>query len=161
MASTMSSQQAYNKMKIELDQSKRRLKHETLSKFLNDQSELYFFIKDCQDRIKHSGFRITDRLEPCVEILNLHERGKKEELELYLKRCQEIHNKEIDVFDRDNYAVIGKKLVLMLPVVENKRLQITIACFNTMCINKERFLNVILSQNMIANDFDESGASTA
>ena len=55
----------------------------------------------------------------------------------------------------------GKKLVLMLPVVENKRLQITIACFNTMCINKERFLNVILSQNMIANDFDESGASTA
>jgi|688.fasta_scaffold1059779_1 hypothetical protein len=151
-----------NKIKIELDQPKKRLKHETLSKFLNDQSELYFFVKDCQERIKHSGFRLTDRLEPCVEILNLHERGKKEELELYLKRCQEIHGKEIDVFDRANYAVVGKKLVLLLPVVENKRLQVTIASFNTMCINKDRFLNLIINQNYnYGNDYDESFSSQA
>jgi len=151
-----------NKIKIELDQPKKRLKHETLSKFLNDQSELYFFVKDCQERIKHSGFRLMDRLEPCVEILNLHERGKKEELDLYLKRCQEIHGKEIDVFDRANYAVVGKKLVLLLPVVENKRLQVTIACFNTMCINKDRFLNLIINQNYnYGNDYDESFSSQA
>ena len=148
-------------MKIELDSHKKRLPHETLSKFLNQDSELYFFIKDSQEKIKQSGFRITDRLEPCVEILNVNEKGKQEELELYLKRCQEIHGKEIDVFDHANYAVISKKLVLLLPVIENKRLQITIACFNTMCINKNRFLNVILNQDMITNDYDESFSSQA
>ena len=72
-----------NRMKIELDSPKRRLKHETMSKFLKEQSDLYFFIKDCQDRIKHSGFRIIDKLEPCVEILNLHERGKADEMWMY------------------------------------------------------------------------------
>ena len=124
-----------NRMKIELDSPKRRLKHETMSKFLKEQSDLYFFIKDCQDRIKHSGFRIIDKLEPCAEILNLHERGKADEMTLYLKRCEEINNKEIDVFDRANYAVVGNKLVLLLSVIENKRLQITVATFNTRCIN--------------------------
>jgi hypothetical protein len=150
-----------NRMKIELDTPKRRLIHETLSKFLKQESDLYFFIKDCQDRIKYSGFRLTDRLEPCVEMLNLHERGKPDELSLYLKRCEEINNKEIDVFDRSNYTVIGNKLVLLLPVVENKRLQITIATFTTRCINKDRFLNYILDQDFnYGGDFDQSGAST-
>jgi hypothetical protein len=148
--------------KIEFDQPKRRLPHETRSKFLLPSSELYFFIKDCQDRIKYKGWRITDRLEPCIEILAVNETAKKNELDVYLRRVAQLESTSICVNDRSKWVVANKRLYYVIGEVEKKVMQIQVAAFQTALINKERFLNIIFDENFnYGGDWDDSGAATA
>lgn len=148
--------------KIEFDQPKRRLPHETRSKFLLASTELYFFVKDCQHRIKYCGWRITDKLEPCVEILSVGETAKKNELDVYLRRVAQLEGQTLNVNDRSKWIVANKRLYLVIGEVEKKIMQIQVAAFQTALINKERFLNIIFDDNFnYGGDWDDSGSSTA
>ena len=53
-----------------LIEPKKKLQGETKSKFLDPNSELYYHIYDCQQRLKHAGIRFESRLEPHVELIS-------------------------------------------------------------------------------------------
>ena len=157
----MSSEKTNENYEVLFDTPKKRLPFETRSKFLRSDSDLYFFVKDCQDRIKYSGWRITDKLEPCVEILSIGDKGKAKELDTFLRRVLTLEGLRINITDRSLWSVKNKKIYLKIAEIDNKEYSIQIAAFTTACINLERFLNIIFKQDFnYGGDFDESGAST-
>jgi len=136
------------KLKLQFDQSMKRLEHETRSKFLNPDSEFFFFILDGIEKLKHSGFRFEPKMDPHVQILSFDEYKRKDNLDLFLKRVQKLHNIEIDVNDRNNYKIINKKnFVLTLPTIDGIDYYISIAYLNTLAPHKDKFLNILLDKN--------------
>jgi len=136
------------KLKLQFDQPMKRLEHETRSKFLNPDSEFFFFILDGIEKLKHSGFRFEPKMDPHVQILSFDENKRKDNLDLFLKRVQKLHNIEIDVNDRNNYKIINKKnFVLTLPTIDGVDYYISIAYLNTLAPHKDKFLNVLLDKN--------------
>jgi hypothetical protein len=127
---------------IEFDNPTQRQKHETKYKFLSQESDMFFFITECQNKLKHSGIRFNNNIPPCVTI-------DTKDNELFNKRVQFLQEKEIDVFNPENYKMIGaKKFVMCLPKNEELGLidpYIIIAQISFLS-NKDRFLKVILNE---------------
>lgn len=98
------------KLKVVLIEPKKKLQGETKSKFLDPNSELYYHVYDCQQRLKHAGIRFESRLEPHVELIS-----NTDSKETFLSRAKELHNMEVDVTNKDIYKVVGKTLVMNLP----------------------------------------------
>jgi hypothetical protein len=128
---------------IEFQNPDQRQKTEIKYKFLSPESDMFFFISECQNKLKHSGIRFNNGIPPCVNI-------ETKDNDLFIKRAQFLHKKEIDVFNPDNYKMIGnKKFVLCLPKNEELGLidpHIIIAQISFLS-NKDRFLKVILNEN--------------
>jgi hypothetical protein len=134
------------KFKIEFDAPTKKTKYETVSKFLNDETELYFFIKDCQEKIKHSGVRIIDKLEPCIRILKQNENklDKSQQDTLFITRIKRLQNLEIDMADKNNYETINNQLVYNINL-ENEKYSIVLFQLTHKALNKNKYLNIILN----------------
>ncbi len=126
------------KLKVVLIEPKKKLQGETKSKFLDPNSELYYHIYDCQQRLKHAGIRFESRLEPHVELIS-----NTESKEVFLTRSKELHNMEVDVTNKDLYKVMGKTLVMTLPRLTDKEVCIKIAHFSYIPPNIIRLTTVI------------------
>jgi hypothetical protein len=138
-----------NYYNIEFEQPTTRIEGETYFKCLSPDSEFFLFLTDCNYKLKHAGIRFTTSDAPCVNILQRNERGKSNELELFLKRVDYLQGKIINVYDPNNYKMIGNKiLVLCLPSKEEIGLKdpyIQIAKVDFLS-NKERFLKILLNK---------------
>ena len=128
------------KLKVILVEPKKKLKHETKSKFLDSESDLFYHIWDCQQRLKQAGIRFESRLDPHVELIN-----NGEALDIFIRRSKELHFKEIDATDKTLYKVIGKTLVMKLPSLTDKEIFIKIAHFNTLAPHIDRLVGVIFN----------------
>ena len=115
-----------------------KLKGETKSKFLDPESELFFHIFDCQERLKHNGIRFESRLEPHVELISNTE-GK----EVFLNRAKELHMMEVDTTDKTIYKIVGKTLVMKLPSLSDKEISIKIAHFSYLPPHIDRLVSII------------------
>jgi len=138
-----------NYFNIEFEESKSRLEGETYFKCLSPESELFFFITDCIYKLKHAGIRFTTPDTPSINVLQKNERGKLNELEMFLKRVDYLQGKTINVYDPKNYKMIGNKILVMcLPSKEEIGLKdpyIQLAKVDFLS-NKERFLKIILNK---------------
>ena len=74
-----------NYYNIEFEQPTTRIEGETYFKCLSPDSEFFLFLTNCNYKLKHAGIRFTTSDAPCVNILQRNERGKSNELELFLK----------------------------------------------------------------------------
>ncbi len=128
------------KLKVVLVEPKKKLKGETKSKFLDPESELFFHIWDCQQRLKQAGIRFESRLDPHVELIN-----NGESLDVFLRRSKELHMKDIDVTDKKLYKVMGKTLVMSLFRIEDREMYIKIAHFNTLPPHIDRLTTIIFN----------------
>jgi hypothetical protein len=126
------------KLKVVLIEPKKKLQGETKSKFLDPNSDLYFHVYDCQQRLKHAGIRFESRLEPHVELIS-----NTESKEVFLSRAKELHNMEVDTTDKNIYKVMGKTLVMTLPRLTDKEVCIKIAHFNTLPPHIDRLRTII------------------
>jgi len=143
---TVSSQDSRNLLKIEFDQPSKRNKDETRSKYLHQESFLYFFVIDAQEKLKHSGLRFGSGMAPHVEILNQTEAKLPDEKKLYLERVATLQGSQIDVSKRENYKVIGKAFCLMLPSIEGRQFCIKICQLQTLAPHIDRFLKIVLDE---------------
>lgn len=136
-----------NLFKLEFAEPDKRLKEEIRYKFLKVESDLFFFVIDCQRKLKHAGFRFENKFPPFVEILK--QSDNLGGIELFLKRVKLLEGVKIDISKPESYKMIGgKRLVLLLPKVNDLDMaepHITIVHVNHLC-NKERFLQIILNQ---------------
>jgi hypothetical protein len=128
------------KLKVILIEPKKRLKGETKSKFLDPESDLFFHIWDCQQRLKQAGVRFESRLDPHVELIS-----NSESLDVFLRRSKELHMMDIDVTDKKLYKVMGKTLVMTLPSLSDKEVCIKIAHFNTLPPHIDRLTTIIFN----------------
>jgi hypothetical protein len=129
-----------NKLKVILVEPKKKLKGETKSKFLDPESELFFHIWDCQQRLKQAGIRFESRLDPHVELIN-----NGESLDVFIRRSKELHMKDVDATDKKLYKVMGKTLVMSLPRLEDRDVYIKIAHFNTLPPHIDRLVGIIFN----------------
>ena len=129
-----------SKLKVILVEPKKKLKGETKSKFLDPESELFFHVWDCQQRLKQAGIRFESRLDPHVELIN-----NGESLDVFIRRSRELHMKDIDVTDKKLYKVMGKTLVMTLPRLEDRDIYIKIAHFNTLAPHIDRLVGIIFN----------------
>ena len=142
-------------IEFELPLKRNKMSGETVSKFLNPESELYFFIKDSQDKIKHSGVRITDKLEPCIRILTSVENKGSNATTLFNSRVKCLQHLELDMFDRSKYETINNQLVYNIYYVDKedtsdnsfKKYSIVIFQLTHKALNKDKYLNIILNPN--------------
>jgi hypothetical protein len=135
----------FTKLNVILIEHKKKLQGETKSKFLDPDSDLYFHIYDCQQRIKHAGIRFESRLEPHVELISNTE-SKKDPgsfKEVFLARAKELHMKEVDVTDKTIYKIVGKTLVMKLPSLSDKEISIKIAHFSYLPPHIDRLVSII------------------
>ena len=128
----------FTKLKVVLIEPKKKLQGETKSKFLDPDSDLYFHIYDCQQRIKHAGIRFESRLEPHVELIS-----NTESKEVFLARAKELDMKEFDATDKSIYKIVGKTLVMKLPSLDNRELCIKIAHFSYLPPHIDRLVSII------------------
>ncbi len=128
----------FTKLKVLLIEPKKKLQGETKSKFLDPDSDLYFHIYDCQQRIKHAGIRFESRLEPHVELISNSE-GK----EVFLRRAKELHMMEVDTTDKTIYKIVGKTLVMNLPSLSDREISIKIAHFSYLPPHIDRLVSII------------------
>ena len=128
------------KLKVILIEPKKKLKGETKSKFLDPESELFFHIWDCQQRLKQAGVRFESRLDPHVELIN-----NGESLDVFIRRSKELHLKDVDATDKKLYKVMGKTLVMSLPRLEDRDIFIKIAHFNTLPPHIDRLTSIIFN----------------
>ncbi len=142
------------KIEFELPLKRNKTSGETVSKFLNPDSELYFFIKDSQDKIKHSGVRITDKLEPCIRILTSVENKGLNATTLFNSRVKCLQHLELDMFDRSKYETINNQLVYNIYYIDkedtecaSKKYSIVIFQLTHKALNKDKYLNIILNPN--------------
>lgn len=126
------------KLKVVLIEPKKKLQGETKSKFLDPDSDLYYHIYDCQQRLKHAGIRFESRLEPHVELVS-----NTDSKETFLSRAKELHNMEVDVTNKDIYKVVSKTLVMNLPKLKDKEVCIKIAHFSYLPPHIDRLRTII------------------
>ena len=159
-----------DKFILKFDQPKKRTKFETISKFIHEESLVYFFIKDAQEKLKHSGIRLTDRMEPCIQILSQDEKKLDNNLSLFLKRVEALQGQELLLDNRDSYKTKGRQLVFTFntrsqPTIEetidNKiEYQIVICTLPHLALNKDKYLNIILNKNYSTwTDHEDTGVS--
>ena len=133
----------FTKLKIKFIEYKKKCKGETKSKFLDPESELFFHIFDCQERLKHAGIRFESRLDPHIELVT-----NSDTLETFLSRSKQIHNQEVDVTKKESYKIIGRNLVFKLPfLVDNKEFHIKIAYFNYLPPHIDKLTTLILEKD--------------
>ena len=141
----------------------KRLAYETKSKFLDEESDLYFFIKDMQDRLRYNGMRLTDKMEPCVRILEDKEFSNSEKsasFELFKRRVKSIHKTRVTIEDRSLYCVVGKQLHLNIPgEFEGKKYNIVIATLSTIAPNIGKFLNIMFEKIIDPSNYEDTGSS--
>lgn len=171
-----SSTQLDDKFILKFDQPKKRTKFETISKFIHEDSLVYFFIKDAQEKLKHSGIRLTDRMEPCIQILSQEEKKLDNNLNLFLKRVEALQGQELLLDNRDSYKTKGRQLVFTFNTrsqptirdvsgieekVDNKiEYQIVICTLPHLALNKDKYLNIILNKNYSTwTDHEDTGVS--
>ena len=130
----------FTKLNVILIEHKKKLQGETKSKFLDPESELFFHVWDCQQRLKQVGIRFESRLDPHVELIN-----NGESLDVFIRRSRELHMKDIDVTDKKLYKVMGKTLVMTLPRLEDRDIYIKIAHFNTLAPHIDRLVGIIFN----------------
>lgn len=101
---------------------------ERKSKLLNPDSELFHHIKNIKNALNTAGFIHSDRMELHSEVLN----NDNENLQTFLNRVQSLEGREIDIYNPDNYAIVGRAVVLLLGVLDgyNNPAKITIAFFD-------------------------------
>ena len=159
-----------DKFILKFDQPKKRTKFETLSKFIHEDSLVYFFIKDAQEKLKHSGIRLTDKMEPCIQILSQEEKKSDDNLNLFLKRVEALQGQELLLDNRDSYKTKNRQLVFTFntrsqptinEVVDKKiEYQIVICTLPHMALNKDKYLNIILNKNYSTwTDHEDTGVS--
>jgi hypothetical protein len=165
-----SSTQLDDKFILKFDQPKKRTKFETISKFIHEDSLVYFFIKDAQEKLKHSGIRLTDRMEPCIQILSQEEKKLDNNLNLFLKRVEALQGQELLLDNRDSYKTKGRQLVFTFntrsqptieEIIDNKiEYQIVICTLPHLALNKDKYLNIILNKNYSTwTDHEDTGVS--
>ena len=124
-------------------------KEDNVYKFISPDSELFNYIMDCRNKLKHSGIRMLKMLDPNIEILK-KDNTKLNRDEIFSKRVDFLQGKKIDVSNPDNYKMIdNKKFVMILPSNEQLGmidLYIPIVYINFLS-SKQRFLKVILDKN--------------
>ena len=128
----------FTKLNVILIEHKKKLQGETKSKFLDPDSDLYFHIYDCQQRIKNAGIRFESRLEPHVELIS-----NTESKEVFLSRAKELHMKELDVTDKTIYKIVGKTLVMKLPSLSDREISIKIAHFSYLPPHIDRLVSIM------------------
>jgi len=159
-----------DKFILKFDQPKKRTKFETLSKFIHEDSLVYFFIKDAQEKLKHSGIRLTDRMEPCIQILSQEEKKSDGNLNLFLKRVEALQGQELILDNRDSYKTKNRQLVFTFntrsqptinEVVDKKiEYQIVVCTLPHTALNKDKYLNIILNKNYSTwTDHEDTGVS--
>jgi len=159
-----------DKFILKFDQPKKRTKFETLSKFIHEDSLVYFFIKDAQEKLKHSGIRLTDRMEPCIQIISQDEKKSDGNLNLFLKRVEALQGQELLLDNRDSYKTKNRQLVFTFntrsqptinEVVDKKiEYQIVVCTLPHMALNKDKYLNIILNKNYSTwTDHEDTGVS--
>lgn len=124
-------------------------KNDNVYKFICPDSELFNYITDCRNKLKHSGIRMIGMLDPNIEILK-KDNTKLNRDEIFSKRVDFLQGKKIDVSNPDNYKMIdNKKFVMLLP--SNEQLGMIDPYIPIVYINflssKQRFLKVILDRN--------------
>jgi hypothetical protein len=128
----------------------KRMPYETKSKFLEEDSDLYFFIRDAQDRLKYNGIRLTDKMDICVRILDDNEysnSNKSASFELFKKRVKSLNKTNIYYEDIQLYRVCGKQLHLIIPgEFEGRTYHIVIGTFNTLAPRVSKFYNIIFNK---------------
>jgi hypothetical protein len=139
-------------LKIEFDQPSRRNKDETRSKYLHQDSLLYFFVIDAQEKLKHSGLRFQNSMAPHIEILSQEEKKRPDEKDLFLYRVSKLQAQSLNVMDKKNYKVIGKAFCMMLPQVEDpdgttRQYCIKVCQLQHLALGVNRFTNIILDPN--------------
>ena len=141
----------------------KRFPYETKSKFLEEESDLYFFIKDMQDRLRYNGLRLTDNMDPCIRILDDNEysnSNKPASFELFKKRVKSINKTSINVEDRSLYRVVGKQLHLTLPQeIDGRKYYIVMATLTTIAPNIGKFLNIMFDKAIDPSNFEDTGSS--
>jgi hypothetical protein len=142
----------FTKLNVILIEHKKKLQGETKSKFLDPDSDLYFHIYDCQQRIKHAGIRFESRLEPHVELISNTE-GK----EVFLARAKELHMMEVDTTDKSIYKIVGKTLVMKLPSLSDREISIKIAHFSYLPPHIDRLVSIIFDPQYSAySDWEQT-----
>lgn len=124
-------------------------KEDNVYKFISPDSELFNYIMDCRNKLKHSGIRMLKMLDPSIEILK-KDNTKLNRDEIFSKRVDFLQGKKINVSNPDNYKMIdNKKFVMILP--SNEQLGMIDPYIPIVYINflssKQRFLKVILDKN--------------
>jgi hypothetical protein len=110
---------------VEYDEPKIRNIGEVKSKLLKPGSELYNFISKMKSFLRSIGITHQDRMGLHTEVLN----DNSESLETFLSRVDNLEGREIDVYNFDNYDVVGRAVVLLLGDLDgyDKDAKITIA----------------------------------
>ena len=155
---------------LKFDEPKKRTKFETMSKFIHEDSLVYFFIKDAQEKLKHSGIRLTDKMEPCIQILTPEEKKLENNLNLFLKRVNSLQGQELLLDNRDSFKTKGRQLVFTFntrsqPEIDgviDKRIEYQIVICNLphIALNKDKYLNIILNKNYSTwTDHEDTGVS--
>ena len=141
----------------------KRMPYETKSKFLEEDSDLYFFIRDAQDRLKYNGIRLTDKMDICVRILDDNEysnSNKSASFELFKKRVKSLNKTNIYYEDIQLYRVCGKQLHLIIPgEFEGRTYHIVIGTFNTLAPRVSKFYNIIFNKTYDPSNFEDTGSS--
>ncbi len=141
----------------------KRMPYETKSKFLEEDSDLYFFIRDAQDRLKYNGIRLTDKMDICVRILDDNEysnSNKASSFELFKKRVKSLNKTNIYYEDIQLYRVCGKQLHLVIPgEFEGRTYHIVIATLNTLAPRVSKFYNIIFNKEYDPSNFEDTGSS--
>ena len=124
-------------------------KEDNVYKFISPDSELFNYIMDCRNKLKHSGIRMLKMLDPSIEILKKDNTELNRD-EIFSKRVDFLQGKKINVSNPDNYKMIdNKKFVMILP--SNEQLGMIDPYIPIVYINflssKQRFLKVILDKN--------------
>jgi hypothetical protein len=137
--------------------------YETKSKFLEEDSDLYFFIRDAQYRLKYNGIRLTDKMDICVRILDDNEysnSNKSASFELFKKRVKSLNKTNIYYEDIQLYRVCGKQLHLIIPgEFEGRTYHIVIGTFNTLAPRVSKFYNIIFNKTYDPSNFEDTGSS--